>query len=550
MRLSSKSFLRKTVHIVIVMLLYVAASSLVIETIHLPSTLTYTTVVHTTQTVIYTRSTTVIYKEESRGYYGTFHIATTITSPYVWTETIWYTTDISSEHTEMSTEILPTYTSKEETKPEPTDHDRELALKVLKEKLTLWLPPESDLEGDEIRSIYYRVHRYPDGYTYITYIVDWNRQRGEYLGHDFDYEPIVVALDETNNVRQVNYDAGHYAKGRVSVDTNAGPIDFIIDKWSHCYNYVDKVSEKGYSALDTDKLTKEEGILGLDRIEFSEWTEESMKEMNTKLEEVISVFPIMGPSRLSLLPLYNDPCDHCRDIVFGYGNPFYDYGGQMHLSQDATLPIDELPEGTPITTGPNSLATVKGDVSTIDIAPESIFIFEDDKSSKLCFGKVHIESKAELNIETLNSLIQSKETEFEITADLGKTKVLVYEGSVEVSDRNKVKTIIVNAGEISTVETDGAPSQPTSFNQETTEKWWEKKTTSGTTSIEALLASIVFIAFLIAAIRKTVSKRKNAISVTTHAQPPKESAFCEECGRRIPPGSTFCPHCGDKQGVA
>jgi len=121
---------------------------------------------------------------------------------------------------------------------------------------------------------------------------------------------------------------------------------------------------------------------------------------------------------------------------------------------------------------------------------------------------------------------------------------------VEVSDRNQVKTIIVNAGEISTVETDGAPSQPTSFNQETTEKWWEKKTTSGTTSIEALLASIVFIAFLIAAIRKTVSKRNNAISVTTHAQLPKESAFCEECGRRIPPGSTFCPHCGDKQGVA
>ncbi|MEM4246694.1 MAG: hypothetical protein QW390_05310, partial [Candidatus Bathyarchaeia archaeon] len=452
---------------------------------------------------------------------------------------------------------------KEETGPKPTDLDRELALEVLGSKVRLWLPPESDLEGDEIRAIHYRVHRYPDGYTYITYIVDWNMQRGEYLGHSFDYEPIVVVLDEMGNVRQVYYDAGHYAKGRISVETDAGPINLVINEWSHNYNYVDKVGENGYSPLDIDKLTREEGIQGLHWIKFSEWTEESMKEMNQKLEEVIPTYPFIGPRRLSLLPLYNDPRDHCRDKVFGYGNPLYDYGGQIHLSRDTTLPIGELPEGIPITTGPDSIANVKGDASTIDVGPESIFIFEDDQSSKLCFGKVHIESKTESNVETPNSLIRSKGTEYEIIADLEQTKILVYQGSVEVSDRNLAATIVVNAGEASTVEADSAPAQPVPFDRELVEKWWEKETASLTAteittgkvrvmpiSFEGLLISMAFIAFIIVAVRRAVSKRKTLISATTRTQPSIGVVFCEECGSAIPPGSEFCPHCGDRQGAA
>jgi len=93
---------------------FILLSSMIVEPVHPPSTLTYSTVIHTTQKEVYTRFTTYI---DTSGFRYTAHIATTITSTYCWTETIWYETSISSEYTEKSTEILLTYTSATEPPP-------------------------------------------------------------------------------------------------------------------------------------------------------------------------------------------------------------------------------------------------------------------------------------------------------------------------------------------------------------------------------------------------------------------------------------------------
>ncbi|MEM2988458.1 MAG: hypothetical protein QXU06_00890 [Candidatus Bathyarchaeia archaeon] len=90
-------------------LIFCAMASMFIEPASLKSALTYTTIVHTTKTLIYSRGTTVVRSEERRGYAGTFHFVTTITSTYRWTETKWYYTEVPDEHT-TTTKISPTRT--------------------------------------------------------------------------------------------------------------------------------------------------------------------------------------------------------------------------------------------------------------------------------------------------------------------------------------------------------------------------------------------------------------------------------------------------------
>ncbi|MEM2964392.1 MAG: zinc-ribbon domain-containing protein [Candidatus Bathyarchaeia archaeon] len=102
LKLSRRRLVRKVMTALTFALIFYAMASMIIEPVRLRYTLTYTKVIHTTQKEVYTCSTTVVHKEESRGYYGTFHVCTTITSTYCWTETKWYETWVPGELTETA----------------------------------------------------------------------------------------------------------------------------------------------------------------------------------------------------------------------------------------------------------------------------------------------------------------------------------------------------------------------------------------------------------------------------------------------------------------
>ncbi|MBO3755160.1 MAG: hypothetical protein FGF53_09870, partial [Candidatus Brockarchaeota archaeon] len=98
---------RKVVNVLTVVLLFYAIASITVQQVHLPYTLTYSTVVHTTQKEVYSTSTTYI---DTPGWRYTAHIVTTITSTYCWTETIWYETWMSGDQrveTTLSTSTQP-----------------------------------------------------------------------------------------------------------------------------------------------------------------------------------------------------------------------------------------------------------------------------------------------------------------------------------------------------------------------------------------------------------------------------------------------------------
>jgi hypothetical protein len=54
------------------------------------------------------------------------------------------------------------------------------------------------------------------------------------------------------------------------------------------------------------------------------------------------------------------------------------------------------------------------------------------------------------------------------------TTVKVLEGTVELSDPDGSKTVRIGAGESSTVELDGLPSDPVAFDPGTIDRWWEE----------------------------------------------------------------------------
>lgn len=98
---------------------------------------------------------------------------------------------------------------------------------------------------------------------------------------------------------------------------------------------------------------------------------------------------------------------------------------------------------------------------------------------------------------------------------------------------------------------DGKAVKPESFK--------EPRPQTFNVELGALIFTIALIICVITLAKRSRLKQKSNSMITEAQQAkdksPKEEtsegvAFCEECGRRIPPGSTFCPHCGDKQGVA
>lgn len=185
-----------------------------------------------------------------------------------------------------------------------------------------------------------------------------------------------------------------------------------------------------------------------------------------------------------------------------------------------------------------------------------------------------------------NTLVTVKGTEFEaITEEDGPTILSVIDGTVEVSDVNRSRTVTVNAGETTISDADGIPSDPEPFDTDAMDRWWERydeaddavsdeeadsdtesDSGGGINILLIIVPVIVIIAVAIAAFfivkRKRTDEAPVFVSIgSLNEEEEKEVAvekeetvapsspsqvFCANCGKPNDKGATFCKTCGSK----
>lgn len=350
------------------------------------------------------------------------------------------------------------------------DH-RALAQEVLLKNLSLWIPQKRG--GDELNAIHYKVNEH-DGKTYISYVVEWNRQRGKVLGHDFDYEPFVAVLDQNKQVEEVLYDSGHYEVGRIKPQAfKEGKAQFWISPWSHCYTPV-KRSTQGQRDWENPSAENHVAVSGDQAGSLlREWNGGRMTidAMNRNLSTVGTFAGLgIGPDFLSLDQAFDRPWEIKDAFGFFMQDRFGPFArGTVEVRQNRRIQAEQLGLGYKIQTAPEATATIEfKDGSTIVVAPETVYVFkgEPGEPDRFGVGRVRLTSASVGNpgfpvaIKTLHGQIKTVETDYEIQGDFKKTTVRVFKGAVELWDRAKNNKVVIEAGETSLVEGKGKPTKP------------------------------------------------------------------------------------------
>lgn len=149
-----------------------------------------------------------------------------------------------------------------------------------------------DYEGidpDKIKKIHYSVNESPMGLIYITYIFEWYGQRPlAGLGHNFDYEPIIIVLDNSDLI-EVLFDKGHYTIGR-----NENPY-LKITNWSHRY----KPIELNSNYINNIQYPQPESFRLQENL-FTELNNSSLEIMNNNLKDVATFWGLYPPMDLTV----------------------------------------------------------------------------------------------------------------------------------------------------------------------------------------------------------------------------------------------------------
>jgi len=166
--------------------------------------------------------------------------------------------------------------------------DKDIALK---HQPLLELDPK---EPDHIIDVFYKVEHYKDKIS-ILYVYSWDRQDSPFFGwlldHAFDYEPVVVTIDDKGKVIKVAYDRSHY---RVGVTDK--PYLRVV-KGFHNYKPLAERPEKAWKAKVMRPLTP--------RV---------LKGMDADLKSVKRFLGLFKP--LSLLGAYIDPAGYGKGDSF------------------------------------------------------------------------------------------------------------------------------------------------------------------------------------------------------------------------------------------
>lgn len=140
-----------------------------------------------------------------------------------------------------------------------------------------------------------------------------------------------------------------------------------------------------------------------------------------------------------------------------------------------------LQPGDTIRTGRNGRAEVyflDGE-GVIRLGPRSSFTLKEDKSGQQIIeflkGYIQFKAKKYFKTRTPTVVVTVRGTEFLLSEVEGKgTELIVFEGSVELSDLKGQKTVIVNAGYKAEVPVNGIPLEPYKVDLTKIQRWWEE----------------------------------------------------------------------------
>lgn len=140
-----------------------------------------------------------------------------------------------------------------------------------------------------------------------------------------------------------------------------------------------------------------------------------------------------------------------------------------------------LEAGDTIHTGHNGKAELyflngKG---VIRLGPNSAFRLEEDISGQqvieLLIGDIQFKTEGRFKVHTPTVCVAVRGTDFLLSEIEGKgTELIVFEGSVELSDLKGQKTVTVNAGYKAEVPVNGIPLEPYKVDLTKIQRWWEE----------------------------------------------------------------------------
>lgn len=123
------------------------------------------------------------------------------------------------------------------------------------------------------------------------------------------------------------------------------------------------------------------------------------------------------------------------------------------------------------------------------------------------------------------------------------------EYGLQVDRNGDGQTVLVEKPRIESFTLGGGTSTATSTTTDMTIDWTTG--TDGDGGGGSYLAGLIVLVLVVTAVlyvRRRASVRKLSTAPPAVA-PAATVAYCENCGRQIPAGTTYCPYCGDKQGV-
>lgn len=150
--------------------------------------------------------------------------------------------------------------------------------------------------------------------------------------------------------------------------------------------------------------------------------------------------------------------------------------------------IDHLKKSFPKDIKPNeSIETDKKtrieitipNIGKVNIAENTKTKFKSENLLEVVKGKIHgfikkLKPKTKFDIHTPTCALSVRGTEYALNVeDDGTTTLIVIDGEVEFSDKEKKKTVLVKKNQQSVVKPGELPSEPVQINPDQILKWWE-----------------------------------------------------------------------------
>lgn len=147
--------------------------------------------------------------------------------------------------------------------------------------------------------------------------------------------------------------------------------------------------------------------------------------------------------------------------------------------QKKTIPKDIQPNEPIETDKKTRIEITIPDIGKVNIAENTKAKFKSENLLEVVKGKIHgfikklkPKTKFEVNSPTCILAVRGTEYAFNVEDD-GTTTLIVLDGEVEFSDKEKKKTVLVKKNQHSVVKPGELPSEPVDISINRVPKWWE-----------------------------------------------------------------------------